>query len=628
MASSSVARPEGVDDEPGAVERPSAPRRRRPTGCRARPCAIVTTRSAGDGGRGGRRRLDRDDDEGGERRRRERPKARDPEQRCSSLPAHRGVLRGGDGLVAARQERGRRARRGEGGAGEAPRRRGVGASRGDDARHRPDRTVRGRTVPAGATIFGYGPVLPRGSPRSARRIAGLAEFAVLAAGSPTPAGALGAGRRRPRGLACRRAALREGGDQGVPAGSRHQLVALPADAGTTSVSSGSRVASQPAPSERQRGRRRPSPRGACAGRVEPGRRVEQVEREAGTARESVRRCPPRGPPAGCRARTRRERLRRVERAVGRRGRGPSRRRGTSGPRAAGARRGGRRGRRRGACRPGIRTASPGRTAWRARRSAAGRRPGASPRGHQPRGRRADADEQLRARLGLDDVPGLGLADGVGTREPARERVVRVDLDGQPCGRVEELDEEREARTPAGAVPPPDERPARARPRRPRACGRHIGPRRPRSMAATHSSPMAGRAGARAASRPRRAPWRQVRAQGDEHAPEPTPARRRSLPARGRARCPHEAALVAARGRALAGARDPGIVTAGRRSARSCAGVVPGQCHATRGRRRLPPTPARRRPPADAQPARRVRGVAGGPPGGARAPPRARRRRSS
>lgn len=35
------------------------------------------------------------------------------------------------------------------------------------ARHRPDRTAYGRTALPGRRIFGFGPVLSRGSPRSA-----------------------------------------------------------------------------------------------------------------------------------------------------------------------------------------------------------------------------------------------------------------------------------------------------------------------------------------------------------------------------------------------------------------------------------------------------------------------------
>jgi hypothetical protein len=66
-----------------------------------------------------------------------------------------------------------------------------------------------------------------------------------------------------------------------------------------------------------------------------------------------------------------------------------------------------------------------------------------------RGAGAQAADQLRARRGLQDVPGLGLAELARPLQPRGLLVARVDLQREPVGRIEQLDQQREARAQLG-----------------------------------------------------------------------------------------------------------------------------------------------------------------------------------
>ena len=60
----------------------------------------------------------------------------------------------------------------------------------------------------------------------------------------------------------------------------------------------------------------------------------------------------------------------------------------------------------------------------------------------------DAHQDPGIRRGLEEEPRLGLAELVGPDHSPGLIVVRVDLDREPVGAVEELDQEREARSEA------------------------------------------------------------------------------------------------------------------------------------------------------------------------------------
>ena len=144
--------------------------------------------------------------------------------------------------------------------------------------------------------------------------------------------------------------------------------------------------------------------------------------------------------------------------------------------------------------------------------------------------RPGTDQQLGLGLGLEHVPRLGLADGVGAGQLAAERVAGMDLHGQPRGGIEELDQERKARAGTGGRRGADElRPQRvrdvlegapgvrtARHRRPRAGDPQLpdreGLRRPEPGATPHALLR-----------------KRDEAQGSQHVPEPTPARPRPSP---------------------------------------------------------------------------------------------------